>query len=175
MTDAEIAEALRLHRAFVFGEENGRIADFSSKEIEGKDFSGELLMWAILKEATFKNCIFEYASMDYLDASGAKFENCNLKYASFNKASLSGASFNDSDLNGVVGNGKQIITMSLERWPVAYTETHLQIGCERHLIEDWWKFTDKQIDAMSKHALAWWKNWKPILQKAIENNPAKAA
>lgn len=175
MTDAEIAEALRLHRAFVFGEDHGRVADFSNKEIDGKDFSGELLMWAIFKDTTFKNCNFECSSMEYMDALGAKFLKCNLKLSSLSRSKLAGAVFVDSDLNGVVGNGKQLITISSERWPIAYTETHLQIACERHTIEEWWDFTDDQIAAMSKHALTWWKNWKPILKKAIEDNPAKAA
>jgi hypothetical protein len=48
----------------------------------------------------------------------------------------------------------------------------MQIGCQLHLISEWWNFSDSEIDAMDSHASTWWKVWKPILQTIIEASPA---
>ena len=40
----------------------------------------------------------------------------------------------------------------------------IQIGCQRHTKEEWWRFTDKEIlDMDGRDGLKWWKKWKPIL------------
>ena len=48
----------------------------------------------------------------------------------------------------------------------------MQIGCQNHEIQEWWKFTDDKIHAMDVNALKWWRVWKPILQQIIEVSPA---
>ena len=42
------------------------------------------------------------------------------------------------------------------------------IGCEQHAITDWWGFDDDTISAMDRHALEWWRVWKPVLRGLIE-------
>jgi hypothetical protein len=49
----------------------------------------------------------------------------------------------------------------------------MQIGCQRHEIKKWWKFSDEEIESMSGGALEWWKEWKPILKKIIKVSPAE--
>jgi hypothetical protein len=82
---------------------------------------------------------------------------------------LSGA-----DLRGASGNLREIRTLFVsDVYPIAYTSEYLQIGCERHLISDWWFFDDERIEEMDgKQALDFWGQWKLILQQLIEQNPA---
>lgn len=158
----------------MFGEDSGVTADFSGKNVSKHNFSDALLMSAKFKSAIFKNCDFTQANLTYINADGASFLGCNLRHADFSRSSLSGVNFEGSNLNGVIGNGKELISINTDRWPVAYTATHMQIGCEQHKIQDWWKFSDDEIDAMDKRGLVWWKKWKEVLKRAVEKNPAIA-
>jgi len=57
---------------------------------------------------------------------------------------------------------------------VTYTADVMQIGCENHMISEWWEFDDRQILKMDgKAALNWWRTWKPILQQIIAASPAE--
>ena len=68
---------------------------------------------------------------------------------------------------------REIKSIQCEKWPVTYTATHMQIGCQLHTLAEWWVFTDAQIVAMSPSALRFWCKWKPILQAIIEASPAE--
>jgi len=49
-------------------------------------------------------------------------------------------------------------------WPVAFSASHIQIGCQNHSIEDWDRFTDAQIDPMDRNnALSFWKANKQLI------------
>jgi len=49
----------------------------------------------------------------------------------------------------------------------------LQIGCESHLIKDWWKFDDERIKEMDgEKALDFWNESKSFIKKAIKLFPA---
>jgi carbonic anhydrase/acetyltransferase-like protein (isoleucine patch superfamily) len=40
----------------------------------------------------------------------------------------------------------------------------IQIGCQCHTKDAWWRFTDEEIFAMDgRDGLKWWRKWKPIL------------
>ncbi|MFC0712238.1 hypothetical protein, partial [Azorhizophilus paspali] len=73
---------------------------------------------------------------------------------------------------GVSGNGAEIKSIQCDLWPVTYTATHMQIGCQLHRIEQWWDFGDAEIDRMDSRALDWWQTWKPILKQIVETSPA---
>ena len=61
-----------------------------------------------------------------------------------------------------------------EPYYVAYTVTHMQIGCEWHSLDDWWSFDDDRIAKMDDEhdTVAWWKTAKPALKLFIETWPA---
>ena len=49
-------------------------------------------------------------------------------------------------------------------WAVTITDRHMQIGCERHLIEEWAEFDDRRILQMDgKEALTFWRSHKATL------------
>ncbi|WP_241134065.1 hypothetical protein, partial [Achromobacter insuavis] len=82
---------------------------------------------------------------------------------------------NLGDLVGIwaaSGNLREIKAIQCDTWPVTYTATHMQIGCQFHALESWWSFTDEQIARMDSSALAWWQKWKPVLHTIVTMSPA---
>ncbi|WP_262880424.1 hypothetical protein, partial [Pseudomonas paralcaligenes] len=77
-----------------------------------------------------------------------------------------------NSMRGLSGNLREVKAIQADIWPVTYTATHMQIGCQLHLITEWWKFSDEEISSMDSQALAWWAVWKPILKKIIKASPA---
>ena len=66
----------------------------------------------------------------------------------------------------------QIKSLFLDEWAVVYLSEYLHIGCERHLITEWWNFSDERIAQMDSGALEWWKKYKGFIRQAIELSPA---
>ena len=61
----------------------------------------------------------------------------------------------------------------MEKYYITYTSSNLQIGCQRHSIEEWQKFSDETIAKMDNGALKWWAKWKPIIMQIIEMAPCE--
>lgn len=104
---------------------------------------------------------------------GANLRGANLGGADLGGANLRGAYLGDlTSIWRTSGNLREIKAIQCDTWPVAYTATHMQIGCQLHKLERWWSFTDEQIGRMDSSALAWWRQWKPILQQIVAMSPA---
>jgi hypothetical protein len=87
----------------------------------------------------------------------------NLRYANLEGANLEGAYLVD-----VIGNSKEIKTIICSEWSIVYTNEIMKIGCQEHLIKDWFEFDDDRISSMHSSALVFWQKWKPILKLIIE-------
>ena len=101
-------------------------------------------------------------------------EQADLVRANLYRANLDGANLDGANLEGATGNSRHIKCLQSNRYPITYTAEVMQIGCECHDINAWWKFPDSTIAAMDSGALDWWKVWKPILKKIIKISPAQA-
>ena len=99
----------------------------------------------------------------------ANLSSANLRYANLSYANLRSA----ASLWGVVGNMSEVKSVQCDIWPVTYTATHMQVGCQFHELGEWWGFGGKEIAGMDRQAAAWWAIWKPILKTIIEVSPAK--
>ena len=89
------------------------------------------------------------------------------------RANLTRANLEGANLEGTIGNLSHLKSVFCETYLVTYTAEVMQIGCQRHKIENWWRFDDDIIIAMDgKRALKWWRIWKPILQQIIAASPA---
>ena len=100
-------------------------------------------------------------------------QRANLINANLRGANLRGANLtNIRSLWGTVGNMAEVKSMQVDTWPVTYTSTHMQIGCQLHPLSDWWAFDDEQIGGMDSKALRWWAKAKPMLRAWIEAYPA---
>ena len=56
---------------------------------------------------------------------------------------------------------------------ITILDTHIQIGCEFHSADEWFKFKDEEISAMHTDALEWWKVYKPLIQMMYEEHAKK--
>jgi uncharacterized protein YjbI with pentapeptide repeats len=81
---------------------------------------------------------------------------------------LGGANLHCADLRGAVGNSREIKSLSILNWPIAFTDTEMAIGCKQFAIGEWKNFTDEEIDNMEHTALAWWKKHKDFIFLSIE-------
>ena len=122
---------------------------------------------------------------------GANLSRANLSRANLSGANLSGADLISANLIGAdlsyanleecssywsaLGNRVELKSMQCDTYDVTYTATRMQIGCQLHLISEWWGFDDDEISRMDSNALSWWRIWRPILQQIISTSPAVPA
>ena len=152
MTRKQLAEVLRLHGLWLSAAEGGVRADLS-----GADLSYENLSYRDLSDADLSRAILFYANLSYADLSRA-----DLSYAR---------------LSGVVGNMREIRSMHIDTWPVAWIMSPegvatVQIGCQRHTLAEWAEFSDKKIISMHSRALDWWRANRDFVLSTVERYPA---
>jgi len=63
---------------------------------------------------------------------------------------------------------KPPIQISGFRWWINITEKHIQIGCQIHRADEWFKFTDNEIAKMHTEALEFWNKHKVIIKNIWE-------
>jgi hypothetical protein len=144
---------------------NLRGADLSDANLSGADLSDASLSGANLSGADLSG-----ADLSDANLSGASLSRANLRGADLSDANLSGASLSGASLRSTIGNQGQIITIQTDVWQIVYTSDVMQIGCQRHSINDWLVFSDDHISKMDSKALEFWKKWKPILVLILERN-----
>ena len=164
MNKEELATILDKHQKWLNDEPKGKRANLRGVNLHKADLRGANLYGANLSEANLSKA----------NLSEAKLSKANLYVANLHKADLCGANLYGANLYGASGNSGELKTPFVsEVYPVAYTSDHLQIGCEGHLILDWWSFDNDRIEEMDgQQALVFWAQWKPVLQQLIEQNPA---
>lgn len=157
MTKYQLQLILSNHAEWLKDSSKGKCASLS-----GTDLSRTNLSDASLREAYLSGADLREAYLSGTDLSGANLSGIDLSGTNLSGANLSGATLWDT-----VGNRKEIKSLQLDTWSIAYTKDTMQIGCQRHLIADWWKFDDDTIAKMEPKALAWWHKWKPVLAQII--------
>lgn len=167
-TTEELAEIVRKHGLWLDNEEGGEHADLRYADLRYAN-----LREANLSEANLSRANLRGADLRYADLREANLSCANLSDADLSDAYLSDADLSGANLWGTRGNMENIKSIQADLWPVTYTATHMQIGCQRHEISEWFQFSDDVIARMDRKALGWWKVWRPILEQIIEASPAK--
>jgi hypothetical protein len=138
---------LEKHKKWRNGDKDGTRADFTDADFTGADLTGANLTRAYLERANFTDA----------DLTGANFTD----------AYLAGANFTDADFTGVKAYGYTFYKPPLQvsdKYNIEIWEGFMKVGCEKHTLAEWSKFTQKQIIEMDgKDAATWWKKWKPVL------------
>ena len=147
-------------------------ADLRYADLSNADLSNANLRYADLSNANLRYADLRYANLRYADLRYADLRYADLKYADLSdtnlrSVNLSNANLSDTNLR-CVGDMKYIKTMQIDRYKIGFTVDTLQIGCQRHSIEDWKNFDDEKINSMDSGALEWWNKWKDFIFKAIE-------
>ena len=161
------------------GSANLRGADLYGADLRGADLGSANLRGADLRGADLRGANLYGADLRGADLGSANLGSANLRGADLYGADLYGADLYGADLYGAdlygaTGNMRELKSLQCEKWPVSYTATHMQIGCQMHPLDDWWAFDDARIVQMDIGALKFWRKWKPILQTIIEVSPATA-
>ena len=145
-------------------------ADMSYAHMTGADMSYSDIVGARLYRANLTGANLTGADMSYSDIIGATMYGVDLTDANMTGADMSGA-----DLR-CYGNMREIRTMQIDTWPIGYTHDTLQIGCQRHPIEKWRKWsTDagrKWVDQMHGAALERAERNLALVLQIIDANPA---
>ena len=166
-TQNQLDAIIKSHGEWLTGGVGGACANLSYANLSGADLIDADLSYANLSGANLR----------YANLSGANLSGANLSYANLSGANLSGANLIDADLSDVnmlcIGNMRNIKTIQADLWAVGYTHDTMQIGCQRHMIAEWFEFSDEEIAPMDDGALDWWRVWKPILQSIIAASPAE--
>jgi hypothetical protein len=137
-------------------------ADLGYANLRGADLGDANLRYADLRDADLGYADLRYADLRDADLRGANLRGADLRYADLRDADLRGA-----DLL-CMGDMEFIFTMQFDRWPIGFTRDTLQIGCQRHSIDDWKNFDDEKIRKMDTTAFDWWCKWKDHIFKTIE-------
>jgi uncharacterized protein YjbI with pentapeptide repeats len=157
-----INEILEAHKKWISGNEGGVRANLCGANLRGANLYG-----ADLRDANLCGADLRDANLCGADLCGA-----DLRGADLCGADLRGADLCDADLRGAAGNMSELKSIFLERWPITYTHAVMQIGCQKHAIDDWFMFSDDDISRMDSRAFEWWSKYKPLIKQIIETSPA---
>ena len=138
ISQEELNKILELHKMWLNGEDSGISADLIGVNLRHTNLIGADLRNANLREADLR-----YADLEYANLIGA-------------------------DLSYCVGNNKEIKSLQLGTYDVAFTKNILCVGCQSHTLKEWKAFTDEEIAKIDDNALEWWKKWKDTLITIIE-------
>lgn len=156
-------------------------ANLHGADLRRADLRRAYLHCAILNCTKLQGANLQGAALNGANLTSANLIFANLHGASLNFANLSCAFLDDVDFSGVtslwnvIGNMREVKSLQCDGWPVTYTANLMQIGCQKHDLNDWWTLSDSEISDMADGALTWWRKWKPILKTIIEASPADAA
>ena len=163
LTQKQINEIATLHQKWLNDEVDGAQANLRAANLRGANLTGANLRGANLRDANLKDA----------NLKDANLRGANLTGANLRGANLTGANLKDANLRGANGNLRHIKSIQMEKYYITYTFSIVQIGCERHSIEEWQKFSDETIAKMDNGALEWWTKWKPIIMQIIEMAPCE--
>ncbi len=176
----ELDDILKDHKLWLDGE-GGERADLYGANLYGANLSRANLSEAKLYGASLSRANLSEANLYGADLSRANLSRANLSEANLYGANLSRANLSEANLYGAslwgcAGDRDYIKSLFIsDDYPITYTATHLQIGCERHEIKDWWGFDDDIISGMDGDtALIFWKEWKDTIKMIIEKSPASS-
>jgi len=133
------------------------------------NLSGANLYGANLYRANLYRADLYGADLSLADLSGADLSLADLSGANLYRADLSRANLYRANLYGEKINEIPIQICGL-RWWINITKKHIQIGCEVHKAEEWFKFKDSRIKLMDEDALDWWKENKKFIKSAWKHH-----
>lgn len=100
------------------------------------------------------------------DFDGANLRDVSAKWCEFNQAKcMHKASIATAEFIDCVGDGWALKTISGLRWLVTIWADKMSIGCQSHSIDDWFAFSDDDIEEMDGYALEWWRKHKEFVRQ----------
>ena len=182
ITGKELDEILFEHKKWRYNPSEGYRANLQDVNLQDVNLSGADLSDANLRGANLRGANLQDANLQDADLRGAyifaaNLRGADLRGANLNSAYLFAATLRCANLSGArlisaTGNMREVKNLLFDTFTVTYTSEILHIGCESHLISDWWAFDDEVISRMDSGALLWWGRYKDFIKMAIEISPA---
>ena len=85
------------------------------------------------------------------------------------KAATEVVDLRGANLSGTNLRGANLKVYQAGEWISYITPSHIRIGCQFHETKKWREFSDSEIDAMNRNALAYWKENKAIVLSIAES------
>ena len=192
ISKAELQERIKLHEAWLRDKPQGKRLvlidhDLSGSDISGSDISYSNLSGSNLHRSDLRGSDLRGSDLSYSnlhrsnlsysdlrdsdlrdsDLSGSNLSYSNLHRSDLRDSDLRDSDLRDSDLRNCTGNMREVKSLHFDNWIVTYTDTILNIGCQSHPIEEWFKFDDETISNMDTEALTWWRKYRDILKQII--------
>ena len=134
-------------------------ANLYGANLYGADLYGANLYGVNLYGADLRGADLYGADLRGVNLYGADLRGADLRSADLRSANLYGANLYGANLDGEKLT-KTPLQLNNLKWFVLISDSYLRIGCQRHLISDWEKFKDGEIEKMASGALDFWKKWK---------------
>lgn len=155
-----------------FNSANLNQANFNGADLTGANFNGANLAHTNFSGADLTGASFNKANLVYADLLDANLTNANLNGANFDRANMYEANLSGASFSNCTGNGKELKSMQADIYNITYTHDEMAIGCQQHLITEWFDFTDEQIKQMDDYALLFWEKWETRIMDWLEAAPA---
>jgi len=123
------------------------------------------LRWSDLSGSNLSNSDLGYSNLrrsdlSYSNLSGSNFSNSDLRWSDLSGSNLSNSDLGYSNLSDSDLENTHVSRLYGHPWEITVYPESLAIGCERHTVEEWERFTEKEIGMMDRQALAWWAKWQ---------------
>ena len=175
MNKEKLATILDLHDKWLKNIEGGEKADLRGADLRGADLrganlQGASLLGADLQDADLQGADLWGADLQRADLRGADLWGVNLWGADLRGADLRGANLRGANLWGVNLWGEKIDKSPLQVVNLGYfitiTKQHINIGCKVYKAEEWFAFSDEEIQKMDDvdKAINWWNKNKEFVR-----------
>ena len=150
-----------------------RYANLSEVDFNSSILRDSFLMVANLKGAKFTradltNCDLSYTNLKYASLSKAILKNANLTNAFLEDTWLTDTDITNIKISNVIGNMREIKSMRVDRFKIAWTRTDLSIDSEQYPIDKWEELSGADF-LKDRHGIeSWWDKWKEIILKTVE-------
>ena len=125
-----------------------RDANLIGANLRGANLIDANLRGADLRDANLRGANLRGANLRGADLSRADLIGANLRGADLSRADLSRADLSRADLRGADLPDHTYVIMG-EKYPITITNgEYLRAGCQNHTIEEWRKFTKREIAEM---------------------------
>jgi len=174
-------------------------SDMTGIVIEDQDLSGRNFSCCNLSGCSFINCNLSGCKFDRAIATNGYFSKCNLdgatfvganlqftrlescstsglslKYCNIHKTDFSGSRLDECDIYGTHGVCDYIKNIQIDTYPVSYTYSRVQFGCENLSIGKIKDIdTKKLLELDGRNALRFWRKNKIIINSIVDEYPAK--
>jgi len=134
--------------------------DLSDSDLSGSNLSDSDLSGSNLSNSDLRGSDLRLSALSDSNLSGSNFSNSDLRWSDLSGSNLSNSNLGYSNLGGSDLENTHVSRLYGHPWEITVYPESLAIGCERHTIEEWERFTEKEIGMMDRQALAWWAKWQ---------------